>query len=314
MRRALAALAVGLAACAPASQADERSGSTAAPLAPQDLPSFFDCLRERRATIVSAHRGGPGPGYPENALETLQRTAGLAPVALEVDVGRTKDGVLVLLHDDTLERTSTGAGRLADTTFADLADVRLKDPDGRVTAFAIPTLAEALAWAKGRAVLQLDVKRGVPFAEVIAAVRSAGAEENALIITYNDRDAAEVHRLAPELYLSASARSAEDLAALKLAGVSLVSVGGWTGTRDADPSVFTALAAQGVEVKFGTLGRPGQRLDDLYAREGGAGWVRLANAGVNLIASDRPIEAFEAIDAHDGPGAKWQPCLSATPE
>lgn len=300
-----------LTACAGAGEAPAGLSMAQPAVSPADLPSFFDCLREKGATIVSAHRGGPAPGYPENALETLQRTAGLAPVALEIDINRTKDGVLVLLHDDTLDRTTTGTGRISDLTFAELANVRLEDASGMATPYGVPTLAEALDWARGRALLQLDVKRGVPFEDVVAAVRKAGAQENALVITYNARDAARVNALDPGLYLSASARSAADLAALREAGVSLVSVGGWTGTNNPDPAVFTELARQGVESKFGTLGRPGQRLDDVYAAEGGAGWVRLAEAGVQLIASDRPLEAFAALDAADGVGVKWAGCLTA---
>lgn len=299
---ALAAQAVG--AEAPAN---------AAPLAlsPKDLPSFFNCLRDARATIVSAHRGGPQPGFPENALETLQHTLAAAPVALEIDISRTRDGVLVLMHDDTLERTSTGAGILAEKSFAEIADLRLQDRQGQVTDFAIPRLEDVLRWAKGRAILQLDVKRGVPFADVVAAVHDAGAEENALIITYNERDAAEVSALDPGLYVSTQARTRGDVAGLRRAGVALGSVGAWTGTDAPDPEVFAALAAQGLEPFFGTLGRPGERLDDVYAAQGGAGWARLSQAGVALIASDRPIEAFAALDAADGPGVKWAACLLA---
>lgn len=307
-RRILSALVVLLAACAPPSVAEPSASATA--LAPADLPSFFDCLREQRATIISAHRGGPAPGYPENALETFQHTLAQAPVALEIDIGRTRDGVLVLLHDDTLDRTTTGSGRLADANFDSLQALRLKDDQGAVTDFQIPTLAQVLAWAKGRAILQLDVKRGVPFAEVIAAVRAAGAEETALIITYNTRDAAEVNRLAPDLYLSASARSQAELDQLQAEGINLAAVVGWTGTEAPDQAVFATLAAAGVEANFGTLGRPGRRLDDLYAAQGGAGWASLWRAGVNVIASDRPLEAFAAIDTADGPGVPWAACLA----
>jgi glycerophosphoryl diester phosphodiesterase len=303
-------------ACTPAIEqtgvrAPAKAASAPPLLTPADLPSFFDCLRESGATIVSAHRGGPQPGFPENALETLQHTLAAAPVALEVDISRTRDGVLVLMHDDSLDRTSTGTGLITEKTYAELADVRLQDRAGQVTGFAIPRLEEVLSWAKGRTILQLDVKRGVPFEEVVAAVHAAGVEENALIITYNDRDAARVSALDPGLYLSAQARSREDAAALRRAKVRLQSVGGWTGTDAPDPAVFAALRAEGLEPFFGTLGRPGERLDDQYAAENGAGWVRLSQAGLALIASDRPIEAFAALDAADGPGVKWAGCLLA---
>lgn len=307
------ALVLGCTAGTDAGSSRGEAAAQASPLpllSPTDLPGFFDCLRESGATIVSAHRGGPGPGFPENALETLQRTSATAPVALEIDIGRTRDGVLVLMHDDSLDRTSTGEGLVAEKTYAELAGIRLQDRDGQITAFAIPRLDTVLRWAKGRAILQLDVKRGVPFAEVVDAVHAAGAQENALIITYNDRDAARVSALDPSLYVSARARSLDDVAALRSANVAVRSLGVWTGTSNPDPAKFTALRAQGIEPFFGTLGRPGERLDDQYAAEGGAGWVRLHEAGVALIGSDRPLEAFAAIDKADGPGVQWAACLA----
>lgn len=303
---ALAALLL-LAACAAPAQAPAEPSPA---LAPENLSGFFDCVRQRGAALISAHRGGPAPGYPENALETLQHTSALAPVALEVDVARTADGVLVLLHDDTLERTTTGQGRLADLRFAQLAEVRLRDPDGRVTEYRIPRLADVLAWAKGRAILQLDIKRSAPLEEVAAAVREAGAENSVLIITYSRADAARLQALAPELHLSASVRTQRDLAALRAAGVDLRRVMGWTGTEAPDEGVFETLRAAGVEPSFGSLGPPGRRLDDRYAAEGGAGWVQLWRAGAAVVASDRPIEAFRAIDAADGPGLPWTVCLT----
>ncbi len=309
-----AGLALAMAGCTPSanSAAEPAQASAALPvLAPADLPSFFDCLRTARASIVSAHRGGPQDGFPENALETLQHTAGAAPVALEIDISRTRDGVLVLMHDDSLDRTSDGTGLISEKTFAELAGLRLKDRQGRISAFAIPRLDAVLAWAKGRTILQLDVKRGVPFAEVVEAVHQAKAEENALIITYNDRDAAKVSALDPGLYVSAQARSSAEVAGLRRAKVRLASIGAWTGIENPDPAVFAALAAEGIEPFFGTLGRPGERLDDQYAAEGGAGWVRLRDAGVNLIASDRPLEAFAALDEADGPDVQWARCLTA---
>lgn len=320
MRRPLPILAcalglgLALAGCTPAANLTaKRAEAAVVPpmLAPADLPSFFDCLRESGATIISAHRGGPQDGFPENALETLQHTLAAAPVALEIDISRTRDGVLVLMHDDSLDRTSTGIGLISETTYAELEGLRLQDRQGQITAFSIPRLDAVLAWAKGRTILQLDVKRGVPFAEVVEAVQRAGGQENALIITYNDRDAARVSALDPSLYVSAQARTNRDVAGLRRANAGLATIGAWTGIEDPDPAVFSALAAEGIEVFFGTLGRPGERLDDQYAAEGGAGWVRLREAGVNLIASDRPLEAFAALDHADGPGVQWAECLVA---
>lgn len=240
-------------------------------LTPADPAVFFNCLRERGAAIVAAHRGGPAPGYPEAAIETLERTLTHGPMALEVDVRRTRDGVLVLMHDESLERTTTGSGLVADHTLDSLRTLRLRDPGGRPTAFAIPTLAETLAWARGRTLLELDVKPGVPMREVVEAVRAAQAERSVLIITYSDADAARVHALAPDLLITASAETGMDLVHLRGAGVRLERMVAWTGVDQPDPGVFAALRSQGVEPAFGTLGPPGRWTTSMRKKAGRAG-------------------------------------------
>ncbi|MFQ5569800.1 MAG: glycerophosphodiester phosphodiesterase family protein, partial [Rhodothermales bacterium] len=101
--------------------------------------------------LVSAHRGGPMPAYPENALETFEHTLRYTPALIECDVRMTRDSVLVLMHDDTLDRTTTGRGAVAAHRFADLRTLLLVDNLGIRTPFRIPTLDETLAWAEGRA-------------------------------------------------------------------------------------------------------------------------------------------------------------------
>lgn len=179
MKRVLIAAALALAGCE--MQVGDTSisvGDSAeqASVTPSSLSAYFDCLREAGATAVSAHRGGPGPGFAENAIPTFENTLRQAPGAfLEVDIARTADGVLVLMHDDRAERTTTGAGAIAELDMAQLLALSLEDDDGRRVDARVPTLREALDWADGRAVLELDIKRGVRYEDVISDVEAAGA-------------------------------------------------------------------------------------------------------------------------------------------
>lgn len=75
---------------------------------------------EDRIPMVSAHRGGPYPGFPENAIETFENVSKQTPAVIEFDVAISKDSVLVLMHDNTLERTTTGSGKVIDHTYAEL--------------------------------------------------------------------------------------------------------------------------------------------------------------------------------------------------
>lgn len=273
------------------------------------LAAYFDCLRENEATLISAHRGGYAPGLPENAIETFQASVESGLVLLEMDVRRTADGVLVLLHDETLDRTTTGEGALAQLRLADLADMRLEDAAGQATSFAVPTLDQALAWSKGRAIVQLDVKRGVPFAPVVAAVRRAGAEERTVIITYNVKDAAEVHRLAPDLMISASVDAPEDLDALLLEGVNPARILAWTGNRAPNPALWTALRAKGVEPMFGTLGGR-DSLDAQIEQSGddGAYATITADGSLTVLGTNRAPRAKAALQSAGLGAVRSQAC------
>lgn len=291
MRALLIACAFALSAC--------ETEPPAAALAPADVGAFFDCLRENGRTVVAAHRGGPAPGFAENAVPTFENTLRWTPALLEIDIAETRDGVLVLMHDDTVDRTTTGAGAVRNLTLAELQALRLEDENGEALDARAPTLREVLDWAEGQAILELDVKRGVSYEDVIAEVRAAGAAGRVIFITYSDDAAVRVHRLAPELMLSVPIDDARDLDALERRGVDLAKVLAWTGVEEPNAALNIALAARGVEVMFGTLGG-GNSWDQRFAREGRDQYAAFAETGLHVIATDRPADASRDLDAHDG--------------
>ncbi len=320
LRVAVAAMAM-LAACsepdaaAPAAEAavSEAAVAEAAPdgfetvtrIAP--LPELFDCLREKGGAVVSAHRGGPAPGYPENALETLQNGHAQGIHAFEIDVSESRDGVLFLHHDDRFGRTVRGDGYVADTDWADIARLRLKDSEGEVTGLHPPKLTDVLLWAKQHgALLELDRKQTTGFRNIVEAVHAAEAERNVIMISYSDEEAGAIAKLDPALMMTASARGDRDLAKLEALGVDRTRVIGWTGTREPDPPAFERLLQEGVEPAFGTLGRKGERLDDQYWADGdGSEYQRLVDDGVVLIATDEPYRVADYLLADD---EGWEAC------
>jgi glycerophosphoryl diester phosphodiesterase len=311
----IAALAAGvmLAACAttPAAPPAPPAPPQMQALLPADPAEFFDCLRQNRLAVIGAHRMGYGDDWPENSRTTGAQMLSLSPALLETDVRQTKDGVLVMMHDDDLARTSTATGKISDSDFAAIKDAKLKTEAGRVIDETIPTLTQMLDWAKGRAILQLDVKRGVSFPAVVEAVRAAGAEGRVIVIVYNNTDAIQIAKLNPRLMLSVSIDAVSDLSELRAGGVDLTRVLAFTGTRAPNPDLYETLSRVGVEVIFGTLGRKGESLDDRFAGEGEAGYARLMEAGVQVIATNRGGPAAQAIDAADGPGFAPAKCLTA---
>lgn len=103
------------------------------------------------AVKVAAHRGGAGL-WPEASLLAFRQALGLGVDLLEFDLHMTRDGELVVLHDATLDRTTTAKGAVRDLTVAELAPARIRARDGSVTDEPVPTLAELLDLAAPAAV------------------------------------------------------------------------------------------------------------------------------------------------------------------
>jgi glycerophosphoryl diester phosphodiesterase len=171
-------------------------------------------------TRYVAHRGGAAQ-WPENSLSAFRNALALGARILELDVHLTADGAVAVIHDPTLERTSSGTGPVAASTTADLKRARLRGPDGVLTDDWVPTLDEVLALAgPAGAALLVEVKTPGPAVRyerqgervtavpgpryeglernVLDLLRSAGVSDRTFIMAFNPAVLAEVRALAPE--------------------------------------------------------------------------------------------------------------------
>lgn len=123
----------------------------------EELQAYFT-YGSGRDIIVSGHRGGMMPGYPENCIESCEKTLSMMPTFFEVDFSFTRDSVMVLMHDLTIDRTTTGKGRVADYTYEELQQFCLVDRDRNVTPYKIPRLKDLLEWGKDKVVFNFDNK------------------------------------------------------------------------------------------------------------------------------------------------------------
>jgi glycerophosphoryl diester phosphodiesterase len=295
---AAVALGTGLAACdaaAPAAPAAPATGLNTIAAGAGGVAAFFDCLRTEDALIVSAHRGGPVANYPENAMETFAHTLSRIPAILEIDIQPTADGVLVLMHDDTLDRTTTGTGPVNALTLAELHVLRLRDNDGRETDYRVPTLEQALEWAEGRTILVLDRKQGLPFAEIIGEVEAADAMDRVIWATYSDEEVRDLASQAPDAMIVAAMDSPDDLDRLVEGGATPDRLLTWSGTETPQPELYAALAERGVESAFATLGAWTGSWDSRIEALGDDTLYRRLTDGVRILATDRMFEAYEAL-------------------
>lgn len=110
---------------------------------------------DKSSVIVASHRGD-WRNYPENSLEAIDNAIAMGVDIVELDVQRTKDSVLILMHDPRLDRTTTGKGLIADTTISYIKSLNLKNGCNIRTIHKVPTLEEALVHAKGKIMINLD--------------------------------------------------------------------------------------------------------------------------------------------------------------
>jgi len=245
--------------------------------------------RQGGPTLISAHRGGRFyPGYPENSIQAFAYTSYHIPALIECDVRLTKDSILVLLHDDELDRTTSGNGLLIEKTWQEVRQLNLVDDFGIKTSYRVPRLSQALIWGKDRVIFTLDVKRGVPFEKVIEEVDRLHAEDYTAIITYNWEDAKKVHRLNPELMISIGFRSMEDYTQhWKASGIPANRILAFTGYASEDPfdlpmELIENLQREGIPCIYGRFGGDGKAFLKGSYRE-------LAKNGIDIWTLDYPL-------------------------
>ena len=128
--------------------------------------------RSTNSVLVVAHRGD-WRNFPENSLEGIENAIKMGVDIVELDVQRTQDGVLILMHDETLNRTTTGKGKVSEVTMDYISNLYLRNGCAIRTKHKVPTLEEALLLTKGRIMINLD-KADRYFDEVYALLKKTG--------------------------------------------------------------------------------------------------------------------------------------------
>lgn len=157
----------------------------------KDLPGFQDKKKylldhDSDYVIVVAHRGD-WRNFPENSIQAIQSCIDMGVDMVEIDVRLTKDSIPVLLHDKSLNRSTTGKGKISDYTFEELKDFRLRDGLGRPTNCPIPSLEEAMLAAKDKILINLDkCEDFIPL--VYGVLKKTNTADHVLIGSYDSYD------------------------------------------------------------------------------------------------------------------------------
>ena len=126
---------------------------------PEYLPFeqiYNDFLDSSSNTVLVAAHRGDWKHAPENSLPAVQGCINMGIAFAEIDVRKTSDGHLVLMHDSTVDRTTNGSGSVSSLTLEQIKSLRLKNSDGTLSDCQIPTLTEVMNLAKGKIMINLD--------------------------------------------------------------------------------------------------------------------------------------------------------------
>jgi glycerophosphoryl diester phosphodiesterase len=238
-----------------------------------------------RRPLVTSHAACKGHA-PENTLAGIEAALRLGADAIEIDVHCTADGVPVLLHDETVDRTTDGTGNVHEMT---LEDLRKLDAGARQFApqFAgvqVPLLSEVLDLTNGNALLQIEIKQPGIETQVAQAVRDAGA------IAWS-----EVHSFYPACVRASREAEPRMAAALLTDGRRVVE---WHDFF----SFALSLGAQGVSVHYAQADEARVRQGQLrsltfmvWTVDDEADMRRMAGIGVDSICSNFPDLVGRAV-------------------
>ena len=236
--------------------------------------------------LVASHRAVHHQ-LPENSLPAIQEAIRLGVDIVEIDVKVSKDGIPMLMHDGKVDRTTTGKGDLETQTFEELRKLRLRS-NGKVTEEMIPTLEEALQTAKGRIMVDLDLKTE-RIDKVIEVVKKVGAAD---FVFFFDSDyeilskvdaASKKYMLMPRAYSQAMADSA--LTRFKPEVIHIDS-------KFYTPEVSGLIRRKGARVWINALGEPDAEIRKGNAREA---LKSLTGQGANIIQTDEPEKVISVL-------------------
>ena len=260
-----------------------------------EFVSAYDLKYPLSKPLISGHRGAKEyASYPENCLETFQYLRSKVDCFIECDIAETKDGIMVLMHDNSIDRTTNGEGQIKNLTYEELKKLQLKDFKGNLTNYKIPKFSEVLKWAKkSNTVLSVDKKKSVQVSKVIDEIRNHSAEANCIMISYTLKMSQEIYDLAPDLMQSVSIRNKAELARWEKNKIPPADKTiAFTGTRQSPKDLYDEIHRHGITCIFGTLGN----IDKQAERKGDGVYKKLLENGVDIIATDRPLEVGLLLD------------------
>ncbi|MEL7060740.1 MAG: glycerophosphodiester phosphodiesterase family protein [Acidobacteriota bacterium] len=260
------------------------------------MDEFFALRRPR----VLAHRGDSETA-PENTLAALRQALAAGADLIEIDVTFSRDRKIVVIHDETVDRTTDGAGAVLDL---DLAALRALDAGAwkgeRFVGERIPTLDDVLAWARERILINVEIKSeavevahgGASIAsEVAQRIAEHGMADRTILSSFDPRPLAWLRDHRPDLTTAALERPRLDRNRSPAEIVGSVGASGFNTRRDAVHRARIE-AAHAADL-----------LVSIYTVNDVADMERVLDLGVDALFTDAPGRLVELLRQHPG---RWR--------
>ncbi|MBS1095975.1 glycerophosphodiester phosphodiesterase family protein [Gluconobacter wancherniae] len=234
--------------------------------------------------LICAHRGWTDPSETENSLSQMRRTHQVGPFMMEIDLARDASGQIVLLHDQNVDRTTTGHGPLAILSSENLQKLRLKSISGP-TQEHIPTYETVLDWAAGtpNVLLMLDIK-DIPPADALRSVRRERLSDRVVVLTFQEKQAREAFKADPDALISVLVTTPTDLITYrKIAGTRRFAA---YIPKTSKPSLFKIAHQAGAIIITDILGPTA--IKDVMSPEDGAQHARALS--IDIMVTNTPLQ------------------------
>lgn len=242
--------------------------------------------------LITAHRARTDDNkYPENSLETIQYCIDNRIDIVELDVRETLDGELVIMHDDAVDRTTNGSGKVSELTLRQMKKLYLLN-DNEVTASRVPTLNEVFKLIKGKIMIDIDFKASdQALKKTYDLIKQYEIEDQVLFFLYDYRKSEKAYTMNPKVKVMPRAYSRDDVnEILKFPFVKIIHI---------DPSFYDDgftkdLLKRNIRIWMNALGKY-----DKMERESKTGMELFLSKypNINVIQTDFPLSLRRNLDA-----------------
>lgn len=244
---------------------------------------------DKDGLVICGHRGGFYNDFPENSLQVINYVIDHAKshqIVLEVDIRQSKDGMLFIMHDETVDRTTNGIGKIAELSALEIKNLRLKNSKGELTEEHVLPLDELLDKLSDKEIgLMLDIKSNL-FIETASLVIKRGWTKRSVFLTFKPEHTKLLYQFSDQLIISSLVKEEKDWQLLQQMNIPFNKLVAYV-PRDTEQGWIKALIENGFKIMADVSEQTtnnGKLYDSRYYKE------RITKQQLDIMITDFPVE------------------------